>query len=186
MGFPKAAPLKPQKINYAARRGAFAALMAWSFGFLALGEYLDMFRPLKRYAEALSPKNDPRFMKEIIEHLDKEAQKNLNEKYGQGGSLTAAQLREARARMAEANLTNEVREFFIGKNPEKDISESESKFTDIEKVKPGVYGQVTVTRSIEKENQLNTPMSRKQRPKISRPRRNIHQNTNQLFSYRML
>ena len=155
MGFPKAAPLKPQKINYAARRGAFGVLMAWSFGFLALGEYFDLFRPLKRYAETLSPKNDPRFMKEIIEHLDKEAQKNLNEKYGQGGSLTAAQLREARTRMAEANLTNEVREFFIGKNPEKDnTSESESKFTDIEKVKPGVYGQVTVTRSIEKENQI--------------------------------
>ena len=147
MVFPRPAPMKPHKINYSARLGIWGALVTWGFGFWAIGEYVfDMFKPVKQLARSADVTNDPKQMKELIKHLDEEAQKNLNFEHGMH-TITAAQYREAKARWQEARLANEVREFFIKKNPEtEDSSESKENFTNIEKVEPGVYGKVVVTR----------------------------------------
>ena len=157
MVFPRPAPMKPHKINYSARLGIWGALMTWGFGFWAIGEYVfDMFRPIKQLARSADVTNDPEHMKELIKHLDEEAQKNLNFTHGMH-TISAAQYREAKARWQEARLSNEVREFFINKkNPEtEESSDSKENFTNIEKVEPGVYGKVVVTRSVEKEKLAN-------------------------------
>jgi len=155
MVFPRPAPFKPKKINYTARLGIWGGLMTWGFGFWAIGEYVfDMFSPIKRLARRADVTNDPQYMKELIRHLDEEAQKNLNAKQGYN-TTTAAQFREAQARWGEARLSNEVREFFFRKNTETgESSDSKDNFTNIEKVEPGVYGKVVVTRIIDKEKQI--------------------------------
>ena len=157
MVFPRPAPFKPKTINYTARLGIWGAVVTWGVGFWAIGEYVfDMFGPLKRIARGADVTNDPKYMKEVIKHLDEEAQKNLNIKHGYN-TITAAQFREAQQRWGEARLTNEVREFFIKKqNTEtgEESSDSKDNFTDIKKVEPGVYGKVVVTRLIDNEKEI--------------------------------
>ena len=155
MVFPRPAPFKPKKINYTARIGIWGALMTWGVGFLAIGEYFDIFRRVKQLAQTEDITNDPKYMKELIKHLDEEAQANFNAKQGYN-TITAAQLREAQRRWGEARLTNEVREFFFKKNTEKaeESSDSKDNFTNIEKVEPGVYGKVVVTRIIDNDNKV--------------------------------
>ena len=73
-------------------------------------------------------------------------------------TINAAQFREAKERWAEAQLTNEVREFFMNPpNTEAGGTSSNDKpnFTDVDSVKPGVYGKVIVTRSVEKEREIH-------------------------------
>jgi hypothetical protein len=101
-------------------------------------------------------KNDPKYIRKYIKYLDEEAQRSLTEKHG-SSNITAAQFREAKARWAEARLTNEVREFFIKKQTletGEDSRDSKDNLTNIEKVEPGVYGKVVVTRSIDKQKEM--------------------------------
>ena len=97
-------------------------------------------------------------MRELIQYLDEEAQHNLRINKHGSTNITAEQYREARARWKDAQLSNEVREFFFKKQDgeigEKDSYNKED-LTNIEKVEPGVYGKVVVTRSVEKEKMVN-------------------------------
>ena len=156
MGFPRPAPMKPHQINWGARFGLTGGLIAWTIGFWAVAEYyFDLFRPMKEQV-ASGIKGDLRYVKEHIRIADEAAMRDVEIKHGMD-TTSAAQYREAKQRWGEAQLTNEVREFFMEpRNAESGgSSDSKDNFTNINEVKPGVYGKVIVTRSAEKEQKLD-------------------------------
>ena len=157
MGFPRPAPMKPRTINWGARFGLTGALVAWTVGFWAVAEfYFDLFRPIKEKNAQLHAKNDPRFLKEQIRRADEEAMRNIEVRQGYS-TVNAAQFREAKQRFEEAQFTNEVREFFMKKQDAEvgEHSGNEDNYTNLDNVKPGVYGKVIVTRSVEKEREID-------------------------------
>ena len=155
MGFPRPAQMKPKKINYGARMAFGGGVVAYSVGFWVVTEFVfDLYRPLKNYMRSLDCRINPKAIENRIRALDEEALGKLNAKHGYT-TVNAAQWREAKDRWEDAQLDNEVREFFIERptsKGEKSASESKDYFTSLETVKPGVYGKVVVTKSVDKEN----------------------------------
>ena len=159
MGFPRAAPLKPKKINRMAQFKVGGGVVAWVIGFCTVGEYVfDLFRPVKEFTNSLmitdghmKRPGDIRYIREQIKELDEAAKFDL---MPGSQNKTAEQMREAKLRYEDAQLTNEVREFFFEKSKNEKNSEGDSdKFTNIKKVDPGVYGKVIVTRSPDKKTE---------------------------------
>ena len=169
MGFPRAAPVKPKKINRMAQFKVGGGVVAWAIGFTVVGEYVfDLFRPLKEFTNRLIVADgkkiirtgDIRYIKEQIRELDEAAKFDL---MPGTQNTNAEQLREAKIRYEDAQLTNEVREFFFEKSKnQKTPGEENDDFTNIKKVEPGVYGKVIVTRSPEKEEPKNNSNETKQ------------------------
>ena len=152
MGFPRPAPMKPHEINWRARHIVGGGAILWTFGFWAFAEfYLDLFRPVKEKLK--SRENDPRYVRDRIRRDDEEGIAKIHQMYQ--SNVTASQLREAKLRWGEAQLTNEVRDFFIKGTKGNDGATSADKDSiNLDDLKAGVHGKVVFTRSVEKEKEI--------------------------------
>ena len=155
MPFPRAAPIKPKKVNRIAQMKIFTGVSFVGVGVYAILDALfDHTSKCKNIAQAIINEEQPRGTRNIearIKVLDEAAKYNTVP--GVVGYVDAKQLREAKSKYEDAQMPNEVREFFIKKS-EKEKSENQNNFTSVEKVEPGVHGKVIVTR-LPKENQSN-------------------------------
>ena len=152
MGFPRPAPMKPHEINWRARNIFGGGFILWTFGFWAFAEfYLDLFRPIKEKLK--SREGDPRYVRDRIRRDDEEGIAKIHQMYQ--SNLTASQLREAKVRWGEAQLTNEVRDFFIKGTKGNDSATSfDNDSINLDNLKAGVHGKVVFTRSVEKEKEI--------------------------------
>ena len=157
MGYPRGAPMKPKKMNRAAHYKMGTGMLFIGAGIYAIQDYfsnstskvqtLSRAIILSEHPMLESKGHDINKIKEQVKILDEKAKYNLMP----GGSYaTAAQLREAKHKYEDAQLTNEVRDFFFKKSENENSNEND--ISNIEKVEPGVYGSVIVTR-LPKENE---------------------------------
>ena len=156
MPFPRAAPIKPKKINRIAQMKVCTGISIIGVGLYAIIDALfDHTSKCKKIAQAIINEEQPKGTQNIYERIkvmDEKSKYNLVPGGG-SGYVDAKQLREAKYKYEDAQMPNEVREFFIKKS-EKEKSENQNNFTSVEKVEPGVHGKVIVTR-LPKDNQSN-------------------------------
>ena len=163
MGYPRGAPIKPKKFNRMAHFGMSTGMLFIGAGIYVMQDYysnstskvIELSRALVLQERPMlaSTGHDINKIKEQVKILDEKAKYDLMP----GGSyVTAAQLREAKYKYDDAQLSNEVRDFFFKKseneNDNENENENENDITNIKKVEPGVYGSVIVTR-LPKENE---------------------------------
>ena len=166
MGYPRGAPIKPKKMNRIAHFKMSTGMLFIGAGIYVIQDYFsNSTSKIKELSRAIVLSEQPMLesrghdinkIKEQVKILDEKAKYNLMP----GGSyVTAAQLREAKHKYEDAQLTNEVRDFFFKKS--KNENSNEIDISNIEKVEPGVYGSVIVTRlpkeNETKENEVKEP-----------------------------
>ena len=157
MGYPRGAPIKPKKFNRLAHFKMSTGMLFIGAGSYVIFDYFsNSTSKVKELSRALvlserpmleSRGHDINQIKEQIKVLDEKAKYDL---MPGGAYVTAAQLREAKYKYEDAQLSNEVRDFFFKKSENENSSEND--ISNIEKVEPGVYGSVIVTR-LPKENE---------------------------------
>ena len=156
MGFPRPAPMKPKQMNRMAQFKLGTGTIAVGAVIYVVHEAIFGLTPkYKELSEAILLSEQPmrgargfdaERIRAEMKILDEKAKFNLQT----SSSYTdAAKSREAKYKFEDASLSDEVREYFI-KRSENEKSE-EKDITNLEKVEPGVYGKVVVTR-LPKEN----------------------------------